>query len=311
MRRDDHHPPTPWRETLVTFGGDGRLTGTFCRPADPGPAPGAPTLLLFNAGVIPRIGPHRFNVKLARRIAAAGFASLRFDLSGQGDSRPADGGLDFTSQSVSDLLDAVDTASRLAPGAGVAIFGICSGAVLGYDAALRDNRIVGCAMFDPYMYPTPKTHAIRMLARYRSEGPKVVAAWLRRRLPSGRSSTPSAGGTGGVGGIGLGLVRPPKREFAAGLRRLVDRGTALLLLHSGSAFYVYNYAGQFADGFRRFGLHRRVATEFVPNIDHTVTRLDAQQALIDMLVDWLERSFTAEGTAPSDAAASEHLDAHR
>ena len=64
-------------ERTIRFGSGERLLG-IVTPA-PQPLAGAPVCLLFNAGVVHRIGPHRLNVKLARALAARGFTALRMD----------------------------------------------------------------------------------------------------------------------------------------------------------------------------------------------------------------------------------------
>lgn len=303
----------PASERLITFGEQGRLVGTLSgarrsegeRGDDRTPTGDRttdtrrPALLLFNAGVIPRTGPHRLNVKLARRFAAAGFVVLRFDLSGQGDSRASTGAAGFERQSVEDLKQAMDATTAATGATRFLCFGICSGAVLGYAAALEDERIVGCAMFDPYMYPTPRTHLVRILSRIRQDGlAQIAGAWLRRRLGA------VAGGLADVrpqttAPFDLGLRRPSQASFAAGLSRLLDRGVALLLIHSGSALYTYNYPAQFDDGFRRFGLAGRVRADYLPAIDHTVTELAAQRFLIDHLIAWSEQAFPGGSALPA------------
>ena len=45
-----------------------------------------PTIIFLNSGLLPHIGPYRFNVKLARKFAKLGYNCFRFDLSGIGDS---------------------------------------------------------------------------------------------------------------------------------------------------------------------------------------------------------------------------------
>ena len=46
----------------------------------------ATALILLNAGLVHRMGPFRLYVQMARRLAAEGYAVLRFDQSGLGDS---------------------------------------------------------------------------------------------------------------------------------------------------------------------------------------------------------------------------------
>jgi pimeloyl-ACP methyl ester carboxylesterase len=295
-------------EQLVTFGDGGRLVGTLTLPGpDAGPLdPGTrrPALLLFNAGVISRIGPHRLNVKLARRAAEAGITTFRFDLSGQGDSRAGPGTLTFEDQSRADLRQAMDAVAARTAIDRFMVFGICSGAVLGHAAALEDPRLVGCMMLDPYMYPTRRTHVTRILAKVRRHGLREVAmGWLVRRVtPTGRRRARMS--SGGPIGSSLGLQRPAQADFAAELERLLQRQVRLLMIYSGSALYTYSYAGQFDDGFRRFGLAGRIRADHLPQIDHTVTPLAAQRLLIDHLLRWIDTSFpAAPSPMGSDVAA--------
>ena len=280
-------------ETLVRFGEGRRLTGTLCEPAasaepDSSRPSGAdrPVLLVFNAGVLPRTGPHRLNVKIARRFARAGWTVFRFDLSGQGDSLAAGGTLGFERQSIADLRAAMDALGERLGATRFASFGICSGAVLGYACALEDPRLVGCAMFDPYLYPTWRTPLYRMRAVIRRDGLwPVLAGFVRRRLAPGAPATPA------TSGVNLGLQDPPKAEFAAGLQALLARGVALRMLYSGSALYHYNYPGQFDDGFRAFGLAGRIRADFLPEVDHTVTAVAAQRFLVEHLLQWMDETL--------------------
>ena len=54
-------------EQSLIFGPERHLVGTVTLPEQP--VVGQVMLLLTNAGVIPRVGPHRVNVKLARHFA--------------------------------------------------------------------------------------------------------------------------------------------------------------------------------------------------------------------------------------------------
>jgi pimeloyl-ACP methyl ester carboxylesterase len=274
-------------ETVLSFGPDGRLVGTLASAA-PRDGPTAPTLLLFNAGVIPRIGPHRLNVKLARHLAAVGIPSFRFDLSGQGDSGVSTDATDFERQAVRDIREAMDAVQASTGATRFITFGICSGAVLGFAAALDDPRLVGCAMLDPHMYPTWRTHAIRMMRVARHGGlARTGIGWVRRRIA--RSVPPSHEGRVVTTRVDLGLRTPPVHEFAADIRRLVERRVALTMIFSGTALYHYNYPSQFDDRFAPYGLKGKVEAVHLPDIDHTVTTLAAQQKLIGLLQQWAQR----------------------
>ena len=63
-------------EMVVRFGDAESLVGIVTLPSAP---TNSTAVVLLNAGVIHRVGPHRMNVQLARRLAARGFTALRFD----------------------------------------------------------------------------------------------------------------------------------------------------------------------------------------------------------------------------------------
>src|SRR5688572_22932114 len=73
-------------ESLLTFGASGTLHGILTEPEAARRVPDAPFVLLWNVGLHHRVGPYRIYVDLARRLAEAGYGSLRFDTSGLGDS---------------------------------------------------------------------------------------------------------------------------------------------------------------------------------------------------------------------------------
>src|SRR5262249_3039481 len=69
----------------VWFGSGRRRFGILTRPAG---EPASQGMLLVTSTFAYRVGPHRMNVRLARRLAASGIATLRIDIGGVGDSRP-------------------------------------------------------------------------------------------------------------------------------------------------------------------------------------------------------------------------------
>ena len=134
-------------ETTRFFGAHKHLVGTFTEPEAHQPASGSVMVLLTNAGVISRSGPHRINVLLARRFSALGLRSLRWDLSGLGDSaRPAQA-LPMYEQFVADTRAAMDEAQRMYGVSRFIMIGFCSGAEVAYYTALKDERLIGLALF--------------------------------------------------------------------------------------------------------------------------------------------------------------------
>lgn len=110
-------------EEAIIFGGERSLVGVLTLPE------GTPRMgIVFpNAGLIHHVGPGRLFVELARVLAAEGIASLRFDLSGIGDSPRRQDPRSVFELSIDETRAAVDRL-RAAGVSRVGIFGLCSGA---------------------------------------------------------------------------------------------------------------------------------------------------------------------------------------
>ncbi len=295
-------------ETSIAFGENGGLIGTIVMPHSHSSSHSNTGFIFFNAGVVHRVGVHRSNVKIARQIALQGFASIRFDLAGVGDSARADGKLAFAEQAVMDIRAAIDALAAATGLRRFVLFGTCSGTVHSYAAALADERIVGLAMFDTYIYPTTKSrinHFIQRLKKHRSIASlaqrviSVSGRISKRLLQRARDSLPASTGVKNerpTRDIGFFAFRPPKAEFAAGLSALMDRQVKVLLIYAGSGFVHYNYEAQFADAFKEFDIAKRVEVAYLRDADHTATRLASQATLVACVDQW-----SAQFASHSDA----------
>jgi hypothetical protein len=74
-------------EQAVLLGPRRTLVGIVTRPLVP-PDPAVPAVVIFNTGIVHRVGHNRMYVTLARMLATAGRVTVRFDQSGLGDSGP-------------------------------------------------------------------------------------------------------------------------------------------------------------------------------------------------------------------------------
>lgn len=299
----------PIRERAATFGPGQALIGIETRTVEAAAAAGTPiatptsatpkrpAVVLLNAGVVHRVGPHRLTVNLARRFARAGYVAFRFDLAGLGDSRSRKGAT-FEAAVIEDIRSAMD---HLQKSTGIDRFilgGLCSGADNSLRVALVDPRVTGIALLDPYAYRTPGFYVRHYWARVgrasawigaaRRAGAALVAA-AKAQIAKRRASSAADEVIEVPKGPQYNRYHPPRQLFAAQLRQLVDRGTAIYISYSGSLDAVYNYPSQFDDAFRPYGIGSdEVRCTFVPIANHTYTELGAQRRLGDALVDWAE-----------------------
>ena len=269
-------------ERTIVFGEGGGLIGTLCLPQT---APSSPALgqVLFNAGVVHRVGPHRINVRLARALAKRGIPSIRFDLAGLGDSPRSAQGRDFEAQAVVDLKSAMDTLGREAGVGHFALFGFCSGGPHSYATAQADERVAGLLLYDAYIFPTIRSRINRYLRSIQRKGLfPAVGGWLGR-LP-GHLRKRAAGENEGMA---TGFRIPSRAEFARTLGVLHERGTSVRVMYSGGFRELYNYAEQFEDVFGATGVTRYVSCEYLPDMDHTATQIAAQAEFMQRIEAWV------------------------
>ena len=270
------------KETFATFGATNGLVGIVTMPEGGSQAPFA--CLLMNAGVIHRIGPHRLNVKIARALAADGIPSVRIDLSGLGDSEIARTDRDFWDQAVVDLQGAMDYIERAHGIHKFVVLGICSGAVNGYALTKVDKRVIGLMMFDGFAYPTWKTKVIRRWTRLRKLPFSTVLAGVR--LMAKQHGRALLGHDNRLAGNSSVSYHPTKAEFAAAMEDFVSRGTAVFLAYSHT-LEQHNFAGQLDHTYPGRDFVKRIRYEYVPEIDHAFTGVEAQRQFIVKVEDWV------------------------
>ncbi len=270
------------REHSATFGPGDELLGTFCLPDEV--AAGACGVLLFNAGMLPRGGPHRVQVKLARALAARGLPSLRFDLHALGDSARASGKLPYTVQVQHDLRAALDALQRQAGTDVFAVLGFCSGIVPSFRLAQSEPRVRTLALYDGFDlmdWPSRVRYYLRRLQQY-GVGLNGFSHYLRRaRLFWGalllRLRDRGGGDVPDAEGDDL-----PVPRLLRGLGQLAATGVRVTLIHAGSAFGLSHGQRQMRAALDRQDA-RQVDVVFLDTVDHLVTSVPAQRAFIDAL----------------------------
>jgi alpha-beta hydrolase superfamily lysophospholipase len=248
--------PTNFAERPVRFGSDHRLFGILT-PAAEAPSGDRPAIVLLPAGAVNRCGPHRLYVTMARRWAELGFSVLRIDLSGIGDS-PAVAGerenLVYPREGLRDIGAALDFLATEVGAARFIIVGLCSGADLAYQAARREERLVGVVMLNP------RTFLDLDLNRVEQPPPRLF-----------RESAP--------------LETEEARRVPAGLRQISERGVDAILVVSErdpGIDYVDRHAPA---AMREAGALPRFRRVDIRGTDHTFTTIASQRRVADLVTD--------------------------
>jgi hypothetical protein len=278
------------RERVLRLGPEGRLVGIMTEPATR--ARELPVFLMLNAGVVHRVGPNRVYVGVARRLAAMGFASCRFDVSGLGDSMTRRDGLPYEDARIADTREAMDHLQRALGGDRFVTLGLCSGADHAFRVALADDRVVGSVLLDGYTYPTARHDAERRRDRLGEIRRRLLdlAAW--KRLVTGRHPI--------WGMIRARVLRrkdlrmqfmmdtPPRDEAESGIRRLVDRGAHLFFVYTSRQAAHHQSTVRAGEPFPPADPSGAVRVTCLPDSDHEFTLLTYRERLLDAVGDWAE-----------------------
>ncbi|MBZ5606600.1 MAG: alpha/beta fold hydrolase, partial [Acidobacteriia bacterium] len=132
----------------------GSMFGVLCEPAETNLRSEC-CVLFLNAGAVGHSGPNRMWTDAARRNAARGVVSFRFDLPGIGES-DGDRNLDIPSLYQEALVEQVELAmdslrSRLGVRRFIAI-GLCSGAFWAFCAAIRNRDVCSAVLLNPRLF---------------------------------------------------------------------------------------------------------------------------------------------------------------
>jgi uncharacterized protein len=276
-------------EQALSFGCAGEaLLGILHRPV----APRDLGVIVVVGGPQYRAGSHRQFVLLARALAEAGHAVLRFDVRGMGDSTGAP--RDFEAVTA-DLRAAIDALLAAVPGLQrVALWGLCDGAsaALLYMHERPDPRVAGMCLLNPWVRSTAslaKTH----VKHYYRQRLMERAFWLK--LLSGRVALGAVAGL--VRALRSALAPPAQADGGAACYQ--QRMLAALVAFAGPLLLLLSEQDYTAREFEEFtaadaawraalgaGRCERVA---LAGADHTCSQVAARRAAEAATVAWLAR----------------------
>ncbi len=272
------------RERAHVFGSEGGLVGVLAEPSPAQARAGAPAILMADVGIQHRVGPYRIWVELARRLASAGYPTLRFDLSGLGDSAPRRDARDERARATVDMREAMDFLTQRKGVKQFIVLGFCSGSDSAHDIAVGDPRVAGMVWIDGYAYRTPRFERHWRSTRFLEWARlRVFFNRLRERL---RPSAPARGAREEI----YTREYPEPAQLSQQLETLLARGLHMLAIYSGGADLTYGYAEQFYEMFPA-DFRGRIDTGYYPAADHLFTGLPERQRLLEQLEGWIRQRY--------------------
>jgi hypothetical protein len=282
-------------EKIVTFGKNNRLRGIITYPKDDKISSDKPAIIMLNVGLIHRVGPHRFHVDLARLLAEKNSISLRFDLSGIGDSIFDFENSEIKKYAISDTEMAMNYITSITNIKTFILIGICSGADNIHAITKINKRVIGCVFLDAYGYPTKLFNLHKHIAKYiyylaaMSSMDKWISLFKKKINKPIYSNNNSSAAKIAI----LHSQRnwPDQKEAETDIINFLERGIKLLYIYSGGVPFYYNYKNQFYDMFPSIGKKRKILVKYFSKADHTFTSISQRKLMMKSIYSWLYDSF--------------------
>jgi pimeloyl-ACP methyl ester carboxylesterase len=301
----------PWegahvRETLLTVAG---LPAVLCEPVTAGDTAfqERPLIVFPNVGANRRTGTHRVYVRLHRRLAAAGYSVLRFDIPGLGDAPMNSNDTERVvfSQEGLENVHAVVTEVALWPQfKGVVLSGICSGAHNSFHTAVDHPAVRGVMLLNINVFEWKDGDSLEIRQRHTFKSNQFYASKVLDKetiLRVIRRDVNVRGITRAIVGRylrsfvmclrvlaeKLGIVERNKIE--QGYRKMLERNVQVLNYFSSEDSGVDVLAGYVGAEARKIRRFPNYEYDTIQNADHTFTGVVAQTKLAARILDFLKR----------------------
>lgn len=278
------------RPVLFACGAD-QLVGIVTQPQQSTATSGVGIVIVVG-GPQYRVGAHRQFVQLARALAAAGHAVLRFDVRGMGDSTGEPRGFEALDD---DIGAAVGALQREVPSLQrLALWGLCDGAsaALTYIARRQDTRIGALCLVNPWLRSAQSMAKTHVKHYYRQ---RLVQRAFWVKLLGGGVAIRAARDLWANLRLSTGSRQVPPDHPTADFRTLMARGwhafMGPMLLVTSNDDYT---AREFIDGcsadpawlgaLLKAQLHRVELT----GADHTFSNTSARLAMEAAVTAWLQ-----------------------
>ena len=273
------------QEEAMLLGPGQSNVGVFTPATDPLGAQSNTAVICITAGLLHHVGPHRMHVLLARSLAEEGISTLRFDLSGIGDSSVRTDDLPALEAPVQEIKDAINELETRGFTRFI-LFGICSGAVQAAKVAVGNPNIAGIIQVNTgtddgntevYSQAAAQFYLKRSFwnlnawknlftgkVNYRALIVTLFAA-LIDKLKGGHKNATSM-----------------EEEFQNGIQLLTQQGTSVLMVLSDRHAQFYAIYKKVFEKLRCAQFNTLVYAD----TDHLFTSLSVQQELIGQICQW-------------------------
>lgn len=318
-----------FREEPIVFGRN--LFGVLTAPEE---RAAAPTVVFLNSGYDHHSGWAYQWTRTARSLAAAGIASLRFDMANIGDSAARPGVSEQVLYGEGQQADIAAALGMLAERGetAVVLVGRCSGAYAAFHATARNITVVAAVMINPLRMIWDPEEDVEVAIRI---GPRSMADY-RRRAMSGNVLKRLMGGEIDVGGafkgVGIQLLRRVVQRLAplAGTMSKIERlrkqcrtmmeamdrrGTVLRFVCSERDSSLEQMAFYFGSDHRGLQRFPGAALITIPDADHNITPLPAHDRVVEVIRETalrfpaaLKQNATAQADAETVAQEFQEID---
>lgn len=262
------------------------LLGILCQPDTPAQT----GVIVIVGGPQYRVGSHRKFVLLARALAAAGYAVLRFDYRGMGDSEGQPRQFGAVSADIAAAIDVLQ--QRVASVRQVVLWGLCDGAsaALLYCFEHDDPRVVGLCLLNPWVR-SEASLARTQIKHYYTQRLMQKTFW--QKLLSGRIALGVLSDLTDnirLSTSGSGWLRTEKQSFQQSMALAWQRFSGQILLLLSGDDYVAKEFLEYANtnaAWKDAWAHAHLQRHNLPEVDHTCSSAMSRQRVQQLTLDWL------------------------
>jgi alpha-beta hydrolase superfamily lysophospholipase len=311
-------PPVPatarlegdgYAEEFVRFGPSDMLFGVFTAPTQG--QGGKTAVLILNTGADHSVGWGRYSVDLARGFARQGFAAMRIDNAGIGETplwhgqeRP----VMYSPRANDDVRCAIDWMVAEAGIERVVLLGRCSGGYPAFVSAVSDTRVGASVVINlPKLHWEPGEDVIKAIPRVILTRAQQVERLLTGKIPLATvlrklwslSSEKADRMLAPVLGNRSRHYRFD-RTVREGLQALTARNVPLMLLYSAGDPGHNNLIDWAGKGFAKLAPHPNVDVEIVEDADHNLTPLSTRDEVTDRILQFLRQQVPKDNSVSSE-----------